>query len=345
MVQVESYRDRFGGAGRRVVVRLAPRHLAHGLIALVLGAVVISGSSAQQTVAATESLRSWVFEPFNSRNASTDYLLSHPQLGGGLIDGGRDGVINYVIQPGDSISQVANRFGVSTYTVIWANDIANSDLVAPGDVIKIPPVSGVLHTVQAGETLPALSEKFGVDLNTVLNFPLNKVDNPDELIAGQVIIFPGGVKPAPVRVGAATPSLGSGGSGGPPAPPSGAVARPGRFGWPSGGYISQGYWAGHQAIDIAAPYGSPLYAVEGGTVVAAAYGWNGGYGTVVDIDHGNGYVSRYSHLSDMYVTKGQTVGRGAVIGKIGLTGITTGPHVHFEILLNGVRQNPTFYLG
>jgi murein DD-endopeptidase MepM/ murein hydrolase activator NlpD len=249
---------------------------------------------------------------------------------------------------------VANRFGVSTYTVIWANDIANNDLVTPGDVLKIPPVSGVLYTVQADDSLPALADKFGVDLNTVLNFPLNKIDNPDELIAGQVLIFPGGVKPAPVRATDLTPALGASasaatglsiGSGGPASPPSGAVIRPGKFGWPSGGYISQGYWAGHQAIDIAAPFGSPLYAVESGTVVAAAYGWNGGYGTVVDIDHGGGYVSRYAHLSDMYVTKGQTVARGAVIGKIGLTGITTGPHVHFEILLNGVRQNPTFFLG
>ena len=95
----------------------------------------------------------------------------------------------------------------------------------------------------------------------------------------------------------------------------------------------------HQGIDIARSYGSPIQAVQGGKIIRA--GWYGGYGLCVEISHGGGVVTRYAHMSSISVRNGQTVQAGQVIGKVGSTGHSTGPHLHFEKLVNGVQRNPT----
>lgn len=132
---------------------------------------------------------------------------------------------------------------------------------------------------------------------------------------------------------------------GPPAPVVGAgVATGGTLAWPvPAGSISQGFHAGHLAIDIAAYGGATVIAADGGIVTSAGWRNNGG-GLVVEIDHGNGIVTVYNHLGGIWVSPGQAVGRGQAIAGVGCSGICTGPHVHFEVVVNGVISNPLRYL-
>lgn len=119
----------------------------------------------------------------------------------------------------------------------------------------------------------------------------------------------------------------------------------GRLAKPAGGYISSAFgprWGRmHEGVDIVAAYGSPVVAAEAGTVIRA--GWYSGYGKCIDVSHGNGLVTRYAHLSKISVSAGQRVQRGQIIGAIGNTGRSTGPHLHFEVLINGRPQNPINY--
>ena len=126
----------------------------------------------------------------------------------------------------------------------------------------------------------------------------------------------------------------------------------GTFRWPISGRITS-YFGGrsspggigstnHQGIDIAGSYGTPVYAADGGTVTYA--GWMGGYGYLVQIDHGNGYVTRYGHNSSLTVSVGEHVYKGQQIARVGSTGNSTGNHCHFEVRYNGVARNPLNYL-
>jgi murein DD-endopeptidase MepM/ murein hydrolase activator NlpD len=113
--------------------------------------------------------------------------------------------------------------------------------------------------------------------------------------------------------------------------------------WPvPAGSISQYYHAGHLALDIAAPYGSQIVASQGGTVTWAGWKNNGG-GYVVSINHGNGMTTVYNHLGSIWVSPGQYVGAGQGIGGVGCTGLCTGPHVHFQVIVNGFIDNPLRY--
>lgn len=128
----------------------------------------------------------------------------------------------------------------------------------------------------------------------------------------------------------------------------------GMFVWPAAGRLSSGYgWRVHpikkvrkfhNGLDIANSSGTPIRAAAAGKVIKAASGWNGGYGTSIKIDHGNGYVTHYAHLSSLSVKVGQTVSAGQVIGRMGSTGSSTGSHLHFEIYKNGKTVNPLDYL-
>ncbi len=100
----------------------------------------------------------------------------------------------------------------------------------------------------------------------------------------------------------------------------------------------------HTGIDIGASTGTNIVAAEGGVVLLANYGWNGGYGNYIIINHGNGLSTRYAHASKLYVTAGQTVTKGQVIAAVGTTGNSTGPHLHFEVRENGSHRNPLNYL-
>ncbi len=243
--------------------------------------------------------------------------------------------ITYTVQAGDSVSAIADQFGVSVETILWNNGSLedNPDYLSLGDVLTILPVSGVYHTVAEGDTLESIAGQYEASVEDIINFEGNDLEEPYTLVIGQELIVPGGRRPYKVRhVVAWSGEI-----------PAGAERGTGVFGWPMSGYISQRYYDYHPAVDIAAPQGTPIKAADSGYVAVVGRS-DYGYGRYVLIDHGNGFQTLYAHFSVIYVKVGQSVGKGQTIGLCGSTGKSTGPHVHFEVKLNGVRRNPMIYL-
>ncbi|MBI1961218.1 MAG: M23 family metallopeptidase [Candidatus Sungbacteria bacterium] len=251
----------------------------------------------------------------------------------------RDAIITYVVQDGDTISEVAERFNVSTNTILWENKIGPRDFIKPGQELVILPVTGVTHTVSRGDTLNAIASRYRAKAEDILE--VNKLADASELVIGKKITVPDGFPPAPARP-VATPSSGLADLGSifKPAP-----AAAGTFNWPTTARRITQYFRGwrHTGIDIGNKTGQPIYAADDGVVTTS--GWNsGGYGYYVIIDHGNGIQTLYGHNSKNGVSAGDRVGKGDVIAAIGSTGRSTGPHVHFEVRVNGNRVNPLDYL-
>lgn len=247
----------------------------------------------------------------------------------------RDSIIEYEVKEGDNIKSIADKFGVSENTIRWQNDIVG-DRIKIGQILKILPVTGVAHKVQKGDTVYSIAKKYDSEAQAVADFPFNAFSNDEtlELAVGQTIIVPDGVRSS---VGSATPRPKQ------ITPDAGTVVASGLFVWPTQGSITQRYSWYHPGIDIANSSLPTVVAADAGKVVYS--GWDGtGYGNTIIIDHGNGYKTRYAHLSQLYVINGQNIGRGSAIGKMGSTGRSTGPHTHFEIFLNGARQNPFNFL-
>ncbi len=233
-------------------------------------------------------------------------------------------ISTYVVRPGDNLSSIAKLFNVSVNTIMWANDISNAKGIQPGQTLVILPVTGIRYTVQRGGTLRDIVKKYGGDLDEVSRY--NNID-PDQVLAeGTVIIVPDGEmeapKPAPLRRTAST--LFRGGSG----PEfSGYYVNP----IPSGYHKTQGIH-GYNGIDLGAPTGSSVVATAAGDVIIAREGgWNGGYGNYVVISHGNGTQTLYAHLSRVSTSVGEHVAQGQLIGAVGNTGRSTGPHLHIEV--------------
>jgi len=241
----------------------------------------------------------------------------------------------YTVQPGDTVLAVAQRFGITPETILSANPAlsGNPDLLQLGQELKILPVSGVLHTVAAGDTLNSVAKRYQVDPQAIINYAANNLSAPYVLHPGDTLVVPGGAYLAPANAG-----LGAGG-----AQSSVSAQATGSFMWPVRGVITQYPWAQHVAVDIGAPLGRPIVAADAGVVLEA--GWtNVGYGNYVIISHGNGFRTLYGHMSKILVTRGQKVAKGQQIGLVGSTGHSTGPHLHFEIYKNGAITNPLPYL-
>lgn len=236
----------------------------------------------------------------------------------------RPQVITYTVQPGDNDWVIVQRFGLDVDTLrfsnAWMRD--NPDLIYPGQEVIILPVKGAYHTVKAGETIESIARQYGVAPETIREFPLNGLKDSDQLRPGQKLIIPGG------RLDYADRIL-------PPGPGTGYALA-----WPLRGTISQGYHSGHRALDIATYYGAKVYASAAGRVAYARFSPGGWLGFTITIVHSNGLKTRYSHLSGIFVEEGQAVSRGQVIGQVGSTGNSTGPHVHFEVYQNGSKVNP-----
>lgn len=249
----------------------------------------------------------------------------------------RDKTITYTVERGDTLSTIAKKFEISVETVKWANNLTSDDL-SIGDTLKILPVTGIAHKVSSGDTVYTIAKKYDANAQAIADFPFNDFANPEtfSLVIGQILIVPDGIKPSEQPFIRRQVYLASG-------PVSVSSAG---FTWPLQGIISQFAAWYHMALDITSPLGTPVVAAQNGTVIKALAGtWDGGYGTNLEIDGGNGYQSLYSHLSGFNVSVGDEVVAGkTVIGWVGLTGRTTGPHVHFEIRKNGVLVNPLPYL-
>lgn len=248
----------------------------------------------------------------------------------------RSEIIRYRVEQGDTVSGLAEKFGLRPETIMWANSQLDDDpdLISVGQSLLILPVNGVYHSVVKGDTVESIARKHSVEAKAIVDFGTNELSPENGLIAGQWIIVPGGKKPVVQKQVRATNSA---------VPSSSAARGTGRFGWPVSGVITQKYWAFHPGIDIAAPLGTPLVAADAGFVTFA--GWDKtGFGNMILIDHGNGYTTLYGHLDRFAVTAGDSVKKGQVIGRIGSTGRSTGPHVDFRIRQGGVWRNPFGFL-
>lgn len=247
----------------------------------------------------------------------------------------REEIIVYVVQPGDTVTGISERYTLPPDTLLWSNPALenNPDLLSTGQKIVILPMPGVYHTVAPGDTVESLAQRYKVDATAITDHALNNLQPPYKLTAGQKLVIPNGVKPyQPRLVHAYRGPI-----------PTGAAKGTGIFGWPATGRVTQKYWASHRALDIGALWGSPVYTSDSGYVVFA--GWDRtGYGNMALIDHGNGFATRYAHLSTILVKSGESVAKGQVIGKVGSTGNSTGAHLHFEVIKGGVPRNPYNYL-
>lgn len=249
-----------------------------------------------------------------------------------LSDKPRSEIVSYTVQKGDTLSGIAKKFSVSEDTIRWQNDLTNDDITV-GDTLQILPVTGIAHKVTSGETIYTIAKKYSSNPQAIVDFPFNDFADPQtfSLVVGQTLIVPDGVQPqaAPIYIARKTFT------------PSGPVVITGAgFTWPIHGTMNQYFSWYHKAIDIGAPLGTPVLAAHTGTVSEAiSGGWNYGYGTHVIISGDNGYQTMYAHMSSLNVSSGEHVTAGAtVIGWVGLTGRTTGPHLHFEI-----RSGSNFY--
>jgi len=255
----------------------------------------------------------------------------------------RTEIVYYTVQNGDTVSTIARRFSLTVNTILWANNLTAFSLIRPGDRLTILPYSGILYTVKKGDTLAKIANLYDVELEKILS--CNTLGN--SIAVGQKIVVPGAKK-----INTAVASTRSNNSSytgisvikdlikNPSAKVSGN-----KMAWPtSGNHISQYFSWRHNGVDIANKVGTPIYAADSGTVIISQGGWNGGYGNTIVIDHGGGKKTRYGHASKLFVKVGDEVEKGENIAAMGSTGRSTGPHLHFELLINGSRYNPLNYI-
>ena len=255
-------------------------------------------------------------------------------------DKNRESVITYIVAEGDTLSSIGKRFAVTVDTLRYANNITNIGYLKLGQELQIPPVNGIVYKVKSGDTLETLSKKYSISEQAIADF--NYLSKPFILEEGQDLVLPDANIPAPVlaivpRNSTVSPSYSGAAYTFIPYAGSGATGT-GTFIWPTNNhYISQYFSWYHPAVDIAMQ--SPIYASDGGVVVRSGW-WTNGYGFAIQLDHRNGYVSTYGHMSQLNVSVGDEVSQGNVIGIMGSTGRSTGPHVHFTIQLNGQFIDP-----
>ena len=244
-------------------------------------------------------------------------------------------VRDYMVQSGDTISGLAQKFGLSIDTIKWANNLDDNLSIKPGQTVKIPPVTGVVHKVKKGDTVYSIAKYYQTNAQGIVDYPFNTFtsDETFELAVGQILIVPDGVMPKAEKVYIAKQT-----------PNAGTVVASGIFVWPTSGKISQRFTWYHRAIDIANDDGTAILAADAGRVIVAGWPDNIGYGNRVMIDHGNGFVTLYAHLSKIAVSADQTIRRGDIIGYMGSSGRSTGPHLHFEVRASGKTQDPLAYL-
>lgn len=259
-------------------------------------------------------------------------LLQPTILPGVEIGGRRSEIIKYIVQPGDNLGSLAQKFQISLETILIENRLLARTILRPGDILSILPVSGLSHKVKKGETFKKIASLYKADMQRVVDF--NHLTS-EELAVGEVLIIPEGRRPpAPAPVYRPTVA----------GRPQGVRASGSGMLWPTiTRRITQYFGWRHLGIDIALPAGNPVYAADSGMVEVA--GWNrGGYGYQVVINHGNNIKTRYAHNSRNFVKVSETVNKGDVIALIGSTGRSTGPHLHFEVIVGGVRVNPFMYV-
>jgi len=249
----------------------------------------------------------------------------------------RDKNVDYKVVGGDTLASIAKKFDISIDTIKWANNLKSDD-INPNQLLKIPPITGVVHKVVSGDNIYAIAKKYGTDAQKIVNFPFNDFADNDTftLSIGQTLFVPDGIieeeRPKYSVPSASTYAQAQAG-----------VHGSSTFIWPSSGIITQNPVWYHMALDIANAGAPPVLAADGGTVIFSGC-LNWGYGCHIILDHGNGYQTLYGHLSSLSASAGQVVGQGQQIGVMGSTGRSTGTHLHFEVRSGGTLLNPWNFL-
>jgi len=246
----------------------------------------------------------------------------------------------YVVEKGDTISTIAEKFEISVSTILWENNLSVYSLIRPGDKLRILPMSGLNHQVAKGDTLASIAKKYDIEENKIIE--ANKIADGSKLAVGDKLFIPGGKK---ISTPVAQPTRYTGISTivDLVKDPGAAPVSGNKMNWPAGvRKITQYFSWRHTGLDIAGPLGTPIYAADSGTVEIE--GWGSGYSNQIVINHGGGKKTRYAHLSKFYVEKGEAVTKGQAIAAMGSTGWSTGSHLHFEVIINGTKYNPLNYI-
>ncbi len=360
-------------AAAGAVMGFLNRHLtAVALVVLVLGSTMLgltlarhlSADGAEQSpVTAAAALSLPGPAGVDANELSTSGMLARSLEPFTTIpDRPRDQVISYTVKPGDTLVAIANRFGLDRNTLFWSNSNTLGDNVhflQTGIDLNILPVDGVYHIADGSASIQNIADKYEVSPEVIIESPYNELEGytPSDVPPwGMKIVVPGGTREivdwrppiietvdqrtgTVVRgfmpgMGGSCPSIAGGGGTGSWAPPLSYYT------------ITQGYYPGHSGLDLANVIGTPVTAADTGVVIFS--GWvpiDWGYGILVVLDHGNGFTSYYAHLNGTTVGCGQTVPRGSVLGYVGSTGKSSGPHLHFEIRWNHTPDNPANYIA
>ena len=251
----------------------------------------------------------------------------------------------YTVKEGDTLSQIAETFGVSTNTIRWENNLSGQT-ISVGQKLNILPVTGVKHIVKSGDTISKIANKYDAESNDVLIF--NDISGSSALKKGDIVFVPNGV----IKIIA--PKASSPNSSNVSTSTSNTKVQIGYYLRPVSGKITSPYGSRkrgfHPGVDFGNSRGAPVVSSAGGIVLKVVNVCSegvsrcgSGYGNHIVIKHSNGQSTRYAHLSKTNVSVGQTVSQGEQIGLLGNTGLSTGPHLHFEIEnANGSKMRPPF---
>ena len=256
-----------------------------------------------------------MFVAHNTLLAATPPLTVTPQILGAIVGqleaDIRPEVTRYIVQKGDTPASVAEQFGVSVNTILWANDLSLSSTLKLGQELVILPTTGALHLVRPNDTLSEIAGWYQADAKKIVSF--NALESSSAIFVGDFLIIPDGIQPSVLPQGRLTPLANS------------YFIYP----IPSPHRITQGLHA-FNAVDFSnGACGESIYAAAGGTVQRTGYTSMGG--SYVRILHPNGVVTYYGHLSAILITPGTKVYQGQLVGYTGETGYATGCHVHFEV--------------
>lgn len=250
----------------------------------------------------------------------------------------RDKPVEYIVQSGNTISSIADKFGISTNTILWENSLSKSSLIKPDQKLTILPTSGVSHKIASGDTIAKIAKKYQAEEEKIIEF--NKLADATDIQVGQTIFIPEG-QPyyVPIKTNTRLASVKKIFT-----PTQVSAPTGGKMLWPTTARrISQYYNWRHTGLDIDGDFGDPIWAPEDGVVTKVAY-LKYGYGYHVILDHGGGKTTLYAHFQKIYVQPGQTVARGEILGEMGSTGYSTGSHLHFEVRFSGKKYNPLNYI-
>lgn len=250
-------------------------------------------------------------------------LVSSGPVGEDVIAASSKGVTGeisvYTVRANDTLSHIAEMYGVTTNTILWANDIPKATAIQEGQTLVILPVAGVQHVIKKGDTLSSIAKKYDGDVEEIMSY--NQVTTDSDLVVGEKLVVPGGIVQAvkapavPTKTGGTASALARGWL---TSPVPGAIKTQGRH--------------GYNGVDLGTAVGTNVRAAAAGEVIISKNsGWNGGYGQYIVVRHNNGAQTLYAHLSRNDVGVGQYVNQGQVIGGSGNTGRSTGPHLHFEV--------------